>query len=289
MITASGVYSINKYLGGAGGEWAGTIAVGLLGTTATASTTTALQYEIARYPADKNFIYSSSGSRIIVGGYMDTDLIAKIYEIAVFPTTQDNSSNLDHTPITDFSEIDTTTASTTAWLYSTGATASVSTASFRSGTRSVGLKTSSTVWYDGLSISSNGYFDTDYLNMLYLVSSSISAASVTTVLVDDLGTTWTASGTLSATASAASGNWGVLQMSFNTKDTTFSDTITTASITLTGANGQLLIDHLKFVKNYTKDESEIVLARQATSTYASPYINKAYGQGARVEYTLQVT
>jgi hypothetical protein len=284
MITSSGVYSINKFLGGAGGDWAGTIAVGLLGTTATSSATTALQYEIARYSADKNFIYSASGSRIIIGGYMDTDLIAKIYEIAVFPTTEDNFSNLDHTPITDFSEVDTSGSST--WSYQTGTTASVSTASFRAGTQDVRLQAGSTVWNSNIYASSDGYFDTDYLNMLYLVSSSISAASVTTVFVDDLGTTWTASGTLSATAS---NTWGVLQMNFNTKDSAFSDTIATASITLTAANGQLFLDHLKFVKNYSKDESQLVLARQASSAYASPFITKTYGQSARIEYTLQVT
>lgn len=286
MITASGVLSINKFLAGAAGDWAGTLAVGLLGTTTTASTTASLQYEIARYPITlKSYIPTSASNKLVLRTSLEPDLVAKIYEVGVFPTTQDNNDNLDHTPITDFSEIDS--SGSTTWLYQTGSVATVVSTYSRAGKYDVRIASGSTTYNTGLTISSDGYYDTDYLNMLYFVSSATTGTSSVTVnLVDDLGTAWTASGTFPATSS---GNWNVLSMNFNTKDVDFNDNITTASISFAAAAGTILADHLKFLKNYSKDETQLLAARQATSVSASPYINKVAGQSAEVEYTIQVT
>ena len=277
MITNNGLVSINKFLVGANGDWAGSIGIGLLSTSATTASTTNMQYEIARYPINlKSYRPLSASSKIILKTSIPAELIASVYEIAVYPANSLNSYTPDYVNITDFSE----SGASSSWTV--GSNPAPYGASTRVGGYSIVIGQNQTASYSGFSLDTSTFTSTDYLNLLYYTAASIGSGTVTVTLGDSSSSVnyWSASGTLSATAS---NNWGVLQLSFGTKPSSFSQ-VYSASISTT-TSGSLALDHLKFVKNYTKPDELKVLAR---SESASPFVTKNYGQAVELEYYLQV-
>lgn len=283
MITSNGVLALNKFLVGANGDWAGTIAVGLLGTTATASTTTEMQYEIGRYPINlKSYIPTSASNKIVLKASIPQELILSAYEIGVFPTKVTNDIVIDHTPISDFSELSSTGSS--AWALG-AASATLDSTNTRIGGYSIRIDANSTASTSTgfLTSQSLGYLDGDYIDMLYYVASATTGTSSVTVTLSDGSYNWQASGTFAATAS---GNWGVVRMTTLTRPDLFSNQLTSASVKFDSSAGQISADHMKFVKNYTKMDEQKLASRTASTT---AYFTKKYGQSLDIEYTLQVT
>lgn len=279
MITTNGVKTMNKFLVGAAGNWAGTLAIGLLSTTSTTASTTDLQYEVYRYPITlRSYKPTSASSKIILKASLPPELVGSIYEIGIYPSFSVNDNPYDHIEISDFSE---SLSGSSQWF--TGSSRATFSASSRIGGHGIILGPNQTASISGINPEVYNFIENDYVNLLYYTSSSVSSGSITVRLGDSSSpqNIWTASTTISATGS---NNWGVLQMTLNTKPSTFTG-ISTASVTTTSSSGSIALDHLKFVKNYVKPD-ELKLAARSES--ASPFVIKTYGQSVELEYYLQV-
>jgi len=290
MITTNGLTVINQYLSNALPSWAGSIAVGSLGSTATSSTTTALQYEFLRTPVLLKTYRTVSGvNQIVLKATLDPTLVFQAYEIGVFPMTVNYATFVDHYQISDFSEL---YSGSSAWyINTTPATSASSSPTPRVGSLTVRLPSGSVIYAPGastttsISINTDPYTAADGINLLYYVSSSISSGSLTVYLGDDTASganVWTASTTVS---SVASGAFYSSSLQFATKPTNFSDNVTSVSVQFAGS-GTMYLDHMKIVTGDAKSNDYKLVSRTASAT---PIITKSYGQPMDIEYYLQVT
>jgi len=258
IITNSGLNIIKKYLTGSVAEWAGSIAIGALNTSDPSTTDTILQYEFARYPINLKS-YDTSTGEIILKASFPASLIGKVYELGVFSYVRNPFSNgFDDKVIFNFDEYWTNTG--------IGTTASLS-ISGRVGTNDLAIASGSAYAIEApISLDISGYSNTDYLDVLYNVT-TLQASSVRSASIkfsdNQLPTPSTASIVISLPASATGYKVYSLPVSSIVKDSTFNNNVSKISITVEGGakTSVLTIDSAKFRDVSLSDENLCLVSR----------------------------
>lgn len=280
MITTNGLLAINQYLAGLIPSWAGSIGIGGLYTNATASSTTALDYEFRRYPITlKSYrTVSASVNQIALKATIDPETVFQAYELGVFPMVIHDVSYTDHFPISDFSE---QLSGSSAW-YTSGSPV-ITSSGARIGAQTVPLLAGGTA-SSTVNINTLTYTEADSARILFYSSTTITSGSLTVNLADDslITNTWTGSATFSNTTA---GNYYAANIGFLPKPTSFSDSVIAASITYAGTGG-IRLDHIKWTTGETKSTDFKLVSRTAQAT---PLFSKTYGQPMEIEYYIQVT
>ena len=294
MLTTNGLDAINKYLAGQGRDWAGTLAVGALSSASTTISSSALQYELARYPVTfKSYRNVGGINQIVLKATIDPTADFDVYEIGIFPAKVDTDTYVDNFKVTAFSEV---TGASSNWFYGNGNAATLVSASPspRSGAYSVVLpvttsSATNTASTSNLNIDSSNYSESDTLSMMYYVSSSFSAASVTVAMGDSAvpQNVWSSS-TVVLGPSTASTFYG-LALPLQTKSASITDPIISASVTFNGSSGSVILDYLKFVQGYQLSPEFQLVSRTTSASLTVPLFSKQYSQPMDIEYYIQVT
>jgi len=288
-LTANGIEMINKYLANAAADWAGTIAVGAL-YSVSASTDTALSYEISRSPVTlKAYSASSSTSasnQIILKATLDPLLIGQIYEIGVFPQNQVNASEVDNFYFTEFDEVYGTSASSDWAVGSSVATATrvALSGSSRFGSYNISVPTASVATRSGFNTDISDFTTNDFAQILYYVGASSTSPSLTLVFTDTDAVTWTTPVKLLSTA--ATGYYSASIALSNTPSTNFNYAVDRVTASFTGGNGSILLDSLKLMTGALKGSEEKLVSRTSSS---AALVTTKYGQPLEIEYYLTVT
>jgi hypothetical protein len=294
FITANGLYVINQFLAGQGRDWGGTIAIGTLNTVATASSTTNLQFEIARFPVILKS-YSSSGAfnRQILKATIDPAAAFNAYEIGVFPNRVDIETYLDNYKITNFSE---TTSGSSNWLYANNSSVTLtsSSPSPRSGVYMVNLPvttttTTNTTYLTGLTLDSGPFTEVDNVQLSYYTFSAVPSASISVIFGDSSTPQNTWSSSTASVSSLTASTFYSSSLVMQTKPSTIVDPIINASVTFYGSSGSVALDHMKFVSGASLTNDFQLVSRTISSTTASPLFSKNYSQPMDIEYYIQVT
>ena len=288
MITANGLTAINQYMANIIPTWAGSIGIGATAASPTTSNHTQLEYELQRYPITLRTYRTASGvHQQAVKASIAPDAVFQAYELGLFPMTVDPSSHTDNYQVTDFSEQDTGVSRWTYLLTGLPATLTVASPTPRMGSFNLTLPAGSVV-YGNLAISTLGFNEYDSVKLLAYVSSSItSTSSITLTFADDSANiyTWTASTTIPSTGS---GQYLNLTLNFNPKDSLFSDSVVSGSISFVGT-GQLKLDQIKLIQNDSKPVENMLVSRTSSASTNVPLFEKTYGQPMEIEYYVRVT
>jgi hypothetical protein len=293
MLTNNGLLVINQYLSGQTRDWGGSLALGLLSSSATTASTTTLQFETARYPTNfKAFRTVSGSNQIVLKATLDPTDDYDVYEIGIIPNKVDLSTYSDNYLITAFSE---TNGGSTNWFYNNGtlAVTSSATPSPRNGGYMVNVPvttvgTTNTVYTGGLNFNSSAYSENDTLSILYYCSSAITAASISVIFGDNSPTQVTWSSSTASIASVASGAFYSASLAMQTKPT-ITEPIINASVTVYGSGGSVAFDALKFVLGTQLTTDYQLVSRSISSTTTTPLFSKIYSQPMDIEYYIQVT
>jgi hypothetical protein len=284
IITKNGALMINRYLANSSTDWAGTLAIGALGTTS-ASTDIKLGYEIYRTPITlKSYVTSGSVNQIAMKATLDSQIVAKIYEVGVLPLSHIVGAYKDNTILTTFSE------QSSFGNWQTGASeSSLSNATYNSASSRVdkynvsASNTSVTVkynWYQNLS----NFNTNDFLQLLYAVTASGTSPSLTVVLSDSASNTWTSQTIVLPTSSV--GYYSASLAMPNSPTSGFSYNLNKIKLTLVGGTGTIEYDALKFMSGATLPPELQLVSRKSSTT---PIITKTAGQPVDIEYYLTVT
>ena len=293
MITANGLLKVNQFLTGDIQGWADSLAVGGLSSVSTASTTTALQHEFARYPILFKTYQSASGSnRILFKTSLNINDQFDIYELGLIPSKVELTTFMDHVTISSFSE--STSGSSNWYINSVPATFSSASPTPRFGYNSIVLGVSgnsltNTASISALTIESGRYTGNDYVGLLYHCSSNLSGTSSVTVSFGDSSDTqliWSGSATVS---SIVSGSSYTVLLDMQDKPSEWIDPISTASIKFAGTSGSVYLDHMKFVLGDQLLTDLQLVSRSTSASLTVPLFKKTYGQPMDIEYYLQVT
>jgi hypothetical protein len=284
IITTNGSLMINRYLANSSVEWAGTLAIGALGTTS-ASTDTKLGYEIYRTPITlKSYISSGSVNQIAMKATLDTNIVAAIYEVGVIPLSNIVGAYKDNLILTSFSEQDPFGYWLNGPSESTASTATYSSASSRvekynisASSTSVTVKTN---FYQNLS----NFNTKDFLQLLYAVTASGTSPSLTVVLSDSASNTWTSQTIVLPTSSV--GYYSASLTMPNSPTSGFTYDLNKIKLTLAGGTGSIQYDALKFMSGATLPPELKLVSRKSSTT---PIITKTAGQPVDIEYYLTVT
>lgn len=288
ILTANGIEMINRYLANSINEWAGTIAVGSLFTTA-ASTDQTLSYEISRSPVTlKSFTTNSGSNQIVLKTSLDPLLVGSIYEIGVIPLNYTNSGKRDNFYISQFDEIYGTSSSSQWYTGSSVATAQrtlISSGSSRHGLYNILVPTSgSLATISGLGLDITGYTPNDYLQLLYYVPATSTNPSLTFTLFDTNAASWSSSTRIVTTS--AVGYYSASVQMFNTPTTGFNYILDRFSASFAGGTGSVSLDSIKFMSGDNKVAEELLVSRTSSSIALT---TTKYGQPLEVEYYLTVT
>ena len=291
VITANGLYMINKYLTNSAIDWAGAIVVGALETTS-ASTDTKLGFEVARNPVVlKSYTTTSGSNQIVLKSTLDPSLVATIYEVGVIPSNTVSGTNKDNFTLTNFDEVGSS-SSVSDWLYGpTKATATntllTSSANSRVGAYNpAAVSTASVLTRNNFSFNVSQYNTADYLELLYFVPNGMTGTSpsVSFILEDTASVTWTSTAVNMPTTSS-----GYFTASFTMSGSPtagFSYGIDRITASMTGGTGSVQFDSIKFMSGAVKPPELKLTSRSSTST---PLLTKTYGQSVDIEYYLTVT
>jgi len=290
ILTTNGRDIINQYLAGLTNEWAGSMVIGALYSSATVGDTQ-LSYELSRQPVTtKSYITTSGSNQLVIKASFSPNLIASIYEIGIVPQNSAMANLTDNFFITDFSEVYSSTASS-SWLIGS----SLSTASYqpltgntvsRSGLYNITIPSGSVATNNLSALSDISNFTTsDYLSLLYSVpASATGTTSAKFILTDTNGVTWSSS-TASLTTSAS----GYYSASFSLSASqgsgfNYSLAIITASVFGT-STASPSFDMLKIQSSNPKTSLQNLISRSTSST---GIITTTYGQPLEIEYYLTV-
>lgn len=287
ILTANGLKYINLYLSNSVPEWAGTLVIGALSTTA-ASTDTRLGYQFGSSLVTNKTFYS--GSQIVLQSSLDLGITASVFEIGIVPSTIPNTK--DSYVITKFDELYGSSASSD-W----GVGSSISTASannyFTAGNSIVGqynlaLSTSSVATRNDFALDVSGYTANDYLSLLYYVpKTGVSATSGTALFVftDSYGSSWSTS---SAVVSTAASGYYSASFQLNSFPTGFdSSNVNIVTASFSGGTGSVSLDALKFMDGSALTPPYQLISR-ASSTTPLVVLNSS-SQKVQVEYSIVVT
>jgi hypothetical protein len=284
IITQNGALMINRYLANSSTDWAGTLAIGSLGTTS-ASTDIKLGYEIYRTPITlKSYVTSGSVNQIAMKATLDSQIVAKIYEVGILPLSHIVGSYKDNTVLTAFSEQNLFGSWQTGASESSLSNATYNSASSRVDKYNVSASnTSVTVrynWYQNLS----NFNTNDFLQLLYAVTASGTSPSLTIVLSDSASNTWTSQTVVLPTSSV--GYYSASLTMPNSPTSGFSYNLNKIKLTLVGGTGTIEYDALKFMSGATLPPELQLVSRKSSTT---PIITKTAGQPVDIEYYLTVT
>ena len=303
MLTSNGLLVINQYLTNALPSWAGSIGIGTLSSSVTASTTQYMQYEFTRVPVTlKSYRTVSGSNQIVLKATLDPEAVFKAYEIGVFPMTVNLSDYTDNAQISNFSE---TFSGSSIWFNVATSSPAVTITSSSAETRPrisnimVAASAGQTIYIPGsfsssvsttpISIATNKYNSYDYVDVLFYCASAMSGtSSITFTLGDDSITSqsyWVATGSVAQTST---GSFGSARLAFGTKPAAFTDLAISASLKYQGS-GTLLFDHIKFVTGEYKTSANQLVSRTTSSDPNTPLFIKYYGQPMDIEYYIQVT
>jgi hypothetical protein len=284
IITANGLLMINKYLANSSVDWAGTLAIGALGTTS-ASTDTRLGYEVYRTPVTlKSYTTTGSVNQIAMKATLDPSVVAKIYEVGILPLSHVVGSYKDNTLLTNFSEQDPMGLWQTGASEATMASATYSSASSRVGKYNVSASNT------GVTVKYNFYqnlstFNTsDFLQLLYAVTASGTSPSLTITLSDSASNTWTSQTVVLPTT--ASGYYTASLTMPNAPTSGFTYNLNKIKLSLVGGTGSIQYDALKFMSGATLPPELKLVSRKSSS---SAIMTKTAGQPVDIEYYLTVT
>jgi hypothetical protein len=290
ILTTNGRDIINQYLAGLTNEWAGSMVIGALYSSATVGDTQ-LSYELSRQPVTtKSYITTSGSNQLVIKASFSPNLIASIYEIGIVPQNSAMASQTDNFFITDFSEVYSSTASS-SWLIGS----SLSTASYqpltgntvsRSGLYNITIPSGSVATNNLSALSDISNFTTsDYLSLLYSVpASATGTTSAKFILTDTNGVTWSSS-TASLTTSASGYYSASLSLSASQgSGFNYSLAIITASVFGT-STASPSFDMLKIQSSSPKTSLQNLISRSTSST---GIITTTYGQPLEIEYYLTV-
>ena len=282
IITDNGKKSILKYLTNSISEWASSIAVGAIPTTAASSDKT-LYYEIARSAVTMKSYRSGTPNLIIVKSTLDASVAANIYEIGVYPnTTSQIFGTRDQMILTDFSYY-------YDWLKTAGS-GTVSNTPFipqdpyspRVGFNSIKLPAATTISNSNFSLNLSSYTSTDTLDILVNVPvTSTGSNTLNLTLTDVNGLTSIAS--YSYNASTTSG-YQVLSTNLASNINTLS-TIKTITIQSVGTNSAITLDAIRVSVTSEVGDSSSLVSRSVLTTP----IAKIYGTPLDIEYYLQLS
>lgn len=282
IITDNGKMAILKYLTNSVSEWASSLAVGAIPTTATASDRT-LYYEVARSAVTMKSYKTGSPNLIIVKGTLDASVTANIFEVGLYPyTTTQIFGTRDQMILTDFSYY-------YDWIKTAGS-GTVTNVPFvsqdpyspRIGFNSIKLPAATTIKNSNISLSLSSYTSMDTLDILVNVpTSSTGSNTLNVVLTDVNGSTSTAS--YSYNASTTSG-YQILSTNFASNINTLS-TIQSIQIQSVGTNSAITLDAMRVSVALEIGDSSSLISR---STLTTP-IAKTYGTPLDIEYYLQLS
>jgi hypothetical protein len=284
IITTNGALMINRYLANSSVEWAGTLAIGALGTTS-ASTDTKLGYEIYRTPITlKSYISSGSVNQIAMKATLDTNIVAKIYEVGVIPLSHIVGAYKDNLILTPFSEQDPFGYWLNGTSESTASTAIYNSASSRVDKYNVSASNTSvtvkTNFYQNLS----AFNTNDFLQLLYAVTASGTSPSLTITLLDSASNAWTSQTVVLPTSSV--GYYSASLAMPNSAASGFTYNLNKIKLSLVGGTGTTEYDALKFMSGATLPPELKLVSRKSSTT---PIITKTAGQPVDIEYYLTVT
>jgi len=284
IITQNGALMINRYLANSSTDWAGTLAIGSLGTTS-ASTDIKLGYEIYRTPITlKSYVTSGSVNQIAMKATLDSQIVAKIYEVGILPLSHIVGAYKDNTVLTAFSEQNLFGSWQTGASESSLSNATYNSASSRVDKYNVSASnTSVTVrynWYQNLS----NFNTNDFLQLLYAVTASGTSPSLTIVLSDSASNTWTSQTVVLPTSSV--GYYSASLTMPNSPTSGLSYNLNKIKLTLVGGTGTIEYDALKFMSGATLPPELQLVSRKSSTT---PIITKTAGQPVDIEYYLTVT
>lgn len=286
ILTSNGINMINRYLTDSAVDWAGSIAVGAL-YTVSASTDTSLAYEVGRSNVQLKTYRTTSGSnQIILKASLDPQLIASIYEIGVYPQNLDPSSLADNYYISDFSEI-FGSSSVSSWKIGSSvatATNTLTRNTSRSGTYNILVPTGSVAYRSGFNLDISDFDQNDYLQVLYFVSATSTAPSLSVSLKDSASLAWNSS--TAALTTSATGYYTASLSLTSLPDAGFSGLLDSVTLSLSGGTGSVTFDSIKIMSGNPKNVEEILVSRSSST---SPLIIKQYGQAVDIEYYLTVT
>lgn len=260
VITTMGKTTIKQFLAGNIPSWSGGIAIGPINSTAVVGDTK-LGFEIDRAPTLTKTV--DGDGNIVLRAAFPLDLVAVIYEVGVYPFANTTvSGRYQDEVITDFSE--------SSW---TGGTIDLDTLSYVgvSNIKLDGASSSATI--SNLSLDISGYAQTDKFELL--VNNLDANEKTLTLAFSDGSTTSTVTlPTIPAVVGAHSVSVGIGQTSVST--------ITSITITSTGASKDVSLDCLKFLNT---DESGYTTHLVSRSVLTTPIVKFA-GQDLEVEYYL---
>jgi hypothetical protein len=280
IITTNGKNAIVQYLSNSSFEWASSIAVGSINTSATVGDLS-LKYEIARSPVTLKSYTIGTPNLIVVKGTISSNVAANIYEIGVFPLqTLQSFGTRDQLIINDFSDL-------VAWStysgtpYTSNGFAAQSSYSPRIGLNSINLPAGTIIRNDSLGVNLSSYNTVDTLDILVNVPVS-SSGSLSIVLTDVNG--------LSATVSSYAFDGAITpgyQILSNVLPATIPtlSTISCIDIHAVGASSSITIDALKISVLSEITASNSIVSRSALTTP----IAKIYGVPLDIEYYVQLS
>jgi hypothetical protein len=290
ILTTNGRDIINQYLAGLTTEWAGSMAVGSLYSSATINDTQ-LSYEVIRQPiTTKSYITTSGSNQLVIKSTFPAPLVMSIYEIGIIPQNLLNTDMGDNFFITDFSETYGSTASSSWQVGSSASTASYtplsSTLISRSGSYNLTIPTGSIGISNFNSILDISNFTTnDYLNLLYYIpASATGTTSVKFILTDTNGLIWTSSTTA---LNVSSSGYFSASFSLNGVQTSgFNNSLATVTASVFGTStASPSFDMLKIQSSLPKSSLQNLVSRSSSS---AAIITTTFGQPLEIEYYLTV-
>jgi hypothetical protein len=277
LITTNGTSAILQYLTGNGGEWAGSIAIGAINTTANVNDL-ALKYEIARATIASKSYRNGTPNLIVIKGRVDSLVAANIYEVGVFPANNDKVFGArDNLIVTDFS-------SPEDWVVNSGnvsqqAYAAQSPFSPRVGLYNFVLESNSSTTNNNFVFDLSSFSSLDSLDLLVSVDETKNGV-IRVTLTDVNGISKQLN--YSFNGSVTSG-YQVLSQNFSSDISTLSN-ISTVRVETIGSFSDITIDSIRVSVLGEISNSTALVSR---STLTTP-IAKIYGVPLDIEYYVQI-
>lgn len=285
-ITNDGLAIIRSYLANPTFNWAGAISIGAMNKTASASTNTSMDYEIARVPV---ILRSVQNNEIIVKGTINSNFSGKIYELGIYSDANNISSNgFDDALISNFDEL---------WL-NTSNDSEVAVENFSSnsrvGDRNLIVGASALDIYTATGIDLSGYSSLDSISLLYNVASTNAGDRVVRVTFIDsqLPTPGTKYADFTISTSSAGFDKITTLLGNFTETGNFNGDVTKIKVTAASGSGTIHLDAIR-----VNDEDEVnpnfalvsrsLIGSQNGNT-TSDYVTKPSGVEVDIEYRVEL-
>lgn len=277
LITTNGTAAILQYLSGNSSDWAGSLAVGAMPTTANVNDL-ALRYEIARSAIIFKSYRIDTPNLIILKGRVDSQVAANIYEIGVYPSNNEKVfGTRDNLIVTDFS-------TPNDWVIVTGNVnlipyAAQMPSSPRVGLYNLSIESNSEITNDNFIFDLSSYSSLDTLDVLVDVEDG-KVGTLNVTLSDVNANSKTISYPFNGNTTAG---YQVLSQNFSSDIATLSS-ISTVTIETVGSLSDIELDSIRVSVLGEISNSTALISR---STLSTP-IAKIYGAPLDIEYYVQL-